>query len=85
MKTEYVLTAADRHELTRIDMAIAELCKRKSEIYLHAQTRCILETPEEIEAAHNLINFNTYGMRVVPNDGVVKIVKAVPDEPISSE
>ena len=85
MKNEYMLTAAARHELARIDMAIAELCKQKSEIYMRARTRCILETPEEIEAAYNLINFNTYGMRVVPNDGVVKIVKAVPDEPISSE
>ena len=85
MKTEYMLTAAEKYELARIDMAIAELCTQKSEIYMRAQTRYIIETPEEIEAAYNLVNFANYGMRVVPNDGVVKIMTEVPDEPISSE
>lgn len=74
MKTEYILTVAERDELARIDMAIAQLYKQKAEIYMRANCRYITETPEEFEAAENYRKFMSYGMPVIRNEGIVKIV-----------
>ena len=76
MKTEYILTVAERDELARIDMAIAQLYKQKAEIYMRANCRYILETPEEIEAAKNYDRFRSYGfgLPVISKEGIVKIV-----------
>ena len=74
MKTEYILTVAERDELTRIDMAIAQLYKQKAEIYMRANCRYITETTEEFEAVENYRKFMSYGMPVIQNQGIVKLV-----------
>lgn len=75
MKTEYIFTEQEQAELEDIDRQMSMLAWRKADIYLHAQTRYILETPEEIEAARNIERFRAYGIGPVINkDGIVKIV-----------
>lgn len=77
MKTEYLLTPAQRYELADIDRRIAELCKRKAEIYAFTNCRYILETKEEIEAASLMkewlySDFNMFSKEVI---GLLEVKK----------
>lgn len=75
MKTEYVFTEQEQAELEDINRQMLILARRKADIYIHAQTRYIMETPEEIEAARNIERFRSYGMGpVIKKDGIVKII-----------
>lgn len=75
MKTEYILTVAERAELADIDRQIAELCKRKSEIYLRSNVRYITETPEEVEAVRRMDYWPLCGTRpLVPKECIAKMI-----------
>lgn len=73
MKTEYLLTEAQKAELADIDRQIAMLYRRRADIYMRANIRCVTETPEEVEAALRLRSM-IYDGSVIPKQGIVKMI-----------
>lgn len=74
MKTEYLLTEAQKAELADIDRQIEMLCRRRADIYMRSNVRYVTETREGFEAVENYRKFMTYGMPVIRNEGIVKMI-----------
>lgn len=73
MKTEYLLTESQKAELADIDRQIAMLYRRRADIYMRSNIRCVTETREEFEAAlrlHSMI----YDGPVIQKQGIVKMI-----------
>lgn len=62
MRTEYILTVAQQAELADIERQLAQLYMRRADIYMHAQTRYIPETPEENESDIYVNKILSYGL-----------------------
>lgn len=73
MKTEYLLTTAQKAELADIDKQIAELCRRKAEIYTLCNCRYIPETKEEIDAALRMKEWLYSDINMFPKEGIVNL------------
>lgn len=73
MKTEYLLTSAQKAELADIDRRIAELRKRKAEIYTLANCRYIPETKEEIDGVLRMKEWLYSDFNMFQKEGIVNL------------
>jgi hypothetical protein len=73
MKTEYLLTSAQKAELADIDRQIAELCKRKAEIYAFCNCRYIPETKEEIDGVLRMKEWLYSGIDLFPKERIANL------------
>ena len=81
MKTEYLFTDEQKAELANIDRQIAELCRKKCDIYLHAQCRYIIDYEMDPDEFNSIGRFLNYGEPLFPKEVITIKVEEKENEP----
>lgn len=75
MRTEYMLTDAQKARVRQINEQLTELYKELGSIYAMARIACIIENPEEGDASllTDMYRYATFGEPIIKQDAIGKL------------